>query len=103
MEVKEIETQLQIVHFSEQNQSFFIQSKKNKIIPPTYATFKITTKQRFAKFHKAILVACMIEKEQRPITLKFLDKQYNEFISQEAHNLKIMNSLVLQAMEIIKG
>lgn len=100
MKANEIETQMQIVHFSEKMQIFMVQNKKNQVLPKDFKPFRVLSEQRFKKFYKFITVACIIESQHNLITLKFLEKQFSLFSEKERENT-IMDALIKDAIQLI--
>jgi len=100
MEVNEIETQLQIVHYSEQNQQFFFQTKKEDIPPPNYAAFWITNHLKFKEFYKYL----ESKRSKAPgikISFKFLVEQHEKY-KEKKNRISLLDVLVQEAIHINK-
>ena len=100
MKANEIETQLQIVHYSEQDQHFFFQSRKNQIPPPNYVSFWITNRSKFKTFFKH-LAAIRSKAPELKISFSFLEEIHQKYQDKQ-HTTSLMDVLVQEAIHITK-
>ena len=98
MEANEIETQLQIVHYSEQNQQFFFQLRKYQTPPPGYISFWITDSIKFKAFFKH-LSAVRCKSQKLKISLSFLEDTLQKY-QKKACTVSLMDILVQQATHV---
>ena len=100
MNANEIETQLQIVHYSEQKQHFFFQLKKGQNPPPTYIAFWITNHIKFKEFYK-YLESVRSKNSERKIPFAFLEEIHLKYQAKK-NTTPLIDILVQEAIHITK-